>query len=95
MRLDMTFEPVLKIPRGFGCCRLKVLTAACLPFDVPTIRDSVLVFLLCQDNAVPIQSWFSDPADTALLNLLPMLDALRFVGDVRSVLSRNLHIHRI
>lgn len=46
-------------------------------------------------NAVPIQSWFSDPTDTALLNLLPMLDALRFVTDVRSVLSRNLHLHRL
>ena len=40
-------------------------------------------------NAIPIKSWFSDPNDTALLNLLPVLDALRFVTDVRSVLSRN------
>jgi len=47
------------------------------------------------DNAIPIKSWFSDTSDTALLNLLPMLDALRFVGDVRSVLSRNLHQHRL
>ncbi|CAG5111732.1 Oidioi.mRNA.OKI2018_I69.chr2.g6007.t2.cds [Oikopleura dioica] len=28
------------------------------------------------ENAVPIKSWFSDPHDTCLLNLLPMLDAL-------------------
>ncbi|KAG8247838.1 CTD nuclear envelope phosphatase 1 [Homalodisca vitripennis] len=47
------------------------------------------------DNAIPIKSWFSDPMDTALLNLLPMLDALRFTQDVRSVLSRNLHLHRL
>ncbi|XP_014668346.1 PREDICTED: CTD nuclear envelope phosphatase 1-like [Priapulus caudatus] len=47
------------------------------------------------DNAVPIKSWFYDPTDTALLNMLPVLDALRFVGDVRSVLSRNLHLHRL
>lgn len=40
-------------------------------------------------NAIPIPSWFSDPNDTALLNLLPFLDALRFTADVRSVLSRN------
>lgn len=32
---------------------------------------------LFADNAIPIKSWFSDPSDTALLNLLPMLDALR------------------
>ncbi|XP_076306461.1 CTD nuclear envelope phosphatase 1A-like isoform X1 [Tachypleus tridentatus] len=47
------------------------------------------------DNAIPIKSWFSDPTDTALLNLLPFLDALRFTSDVRSVLSRNLHHHHI
>ena len=45
------------------------------------------------DNAIPIKSWFSDPHDTALLNLLPVLDALRFTTDVRSVLSRNLHLN--
>nr|NP_001285516.1 dullard, isoform C [Drosophila melanogaster]AHN59986.1 dullard, isoform C [Drosophila melanogaster] len=47
------------------------------------------------NNAIPIKSWFSDPMDTALLSLLPMLDALRFTNDVRSVLSRNLHLHRL
>ncbi|XP_076223522.1 CTD nuclear envelope phosphatase 1-like protein dullard isoform X2 [Nomia melanderi] len=45
------------------------------------------------DNAIPIKSWFSDAGDTALLSLLPVLDALRFTQDVRSVLSRNLHLH--
>jgi len=45
-------------------------------------------------NAMPIKSWFTDATDTALLNLLPVLDALRFTQDVRSVLSRNLHVHR-
>ncbi|KAH7956214.1 hypothetical protein HPB52_007139 [Rhipicephalus sanguineus] len=47
------------------------------------------------DNAIPIKSWFSDPRDMALLNLLPVLDALRFTSDVRSVLSRNLHLHNM
>ena len=47
------------------------------------------------DNAIPIPSWFSDPHDTALLDLLPLLDALRFTNDVRSVLSRNLHLHSL
>ncbi|XP_044273197.1 CTD nuclear envelope phosphatase 1 isoform X1 [Varanus komodoensis] len=40
------------------------------------------------DNAIPIKSWFSDPSDTALLNLLPMLDALR-VRPATSALSRH------
>jgi len=42
-------------------------------------------------NAIPIKSWFCDPSDTCLLNLLPFLDALRFTSDVRSILSRNTH----
>lgn len=54
-----------------------------------------MVSFLSLDNAIPIKSWFSDPMDTALLNLLPVLDALRFTQDVRSVLSRNLHLHRL
>ena len=37
----------------------------------------VRLFSPTLDNAIPIKSWFSDPSDTALLNLLPMLDALR------------------
>lgn len=40
-------------------------------------------------NAIPVNSWFSDPSDKELLALLPLLDALRFVSDVRSVLKRN------
>lgn len=40
-------------------------------------------------NAIQIKSWFCDQSDKALLNLLPVLDAMRFVQDVRSVLCRN------
>ena len=55
----------------------------------------IVLSLLTADNAIPIKSWFSDPHDTALLDLLPLLDALRFTNDVRSVLSRNLHAHSL
>jgi CTD nuclear envelope phosphatase 1 len=39
------------------------------------------------DSAISIKSWFSDPSDMALLYLLPMLDALSLIADVRSVLN--------
>lgn len=45
--------------------------------------------LIILENAIPIKSWFSDPTDTCLLNILPFLDALRFTSDVRSILGRN------
>lgn len=44
------------------------------------------------NNAIPISSWYQDSRDVALLNILPLLDSLRFVHDVRSILSRNLHM---
>lgn len=56
------------------------------------IDNSPAAYRAYPNNAIPIKSWFSDAHDTALLNLLPVLDALRFCTDVRSVLSRNLHL---
>ena len=51
------------------------------------LDNSAASFALQPDNAIPIESWRDDRTDTALLELLPFLDALRFVEDVRSVLS--------
>lgn len=50
------------------------------------LDNSVASFILYPDNAIPINSWFSDSTDTALLDMLPFLDALRFTHDVRSIL---------
>ena len=60
-----------------------------------SVQDTEFEMFCFSDNAIPIKSWFNDPSDTALLNLLPVLDALRFVSDVRSVLSRNREAHRL
>ncbi|XP_049809808.1 CTD nuclear envelope phosphatase 1 homolog isoform X1 [Schistocerca nitens] len=74
----------------------KDLSAICGDLSSVFILDnSPGAYRAYPDNAIPIKSWFCDPMDTALLNLLPVLDALRFTQDVRSVLSRNLHLHRL
>lgn len=74
----------------------KDLSAICNDLSSVFILDnSPGAYKAYPDNAIPIKSWFSDPTDMALLNLLPVLDALRFTTDVRSVLSRNLHLHRL
>lgn len=38
-------------------------------------------------NGIPIEGWTNDPSDEALLDLLPVLDSLRFTSDVRRVLG--------
>lgn len=42
---------------------------------------------MTQDNAIPIKGWISDPTDNGLLNLIPMLEALQYVTDVRAFLA--------
>ncbi|XP_070159682.1 CTD nuclear envelope phosphatase 1 isoform X4 [Polyergus mexicanus] len=72
----------------------KDLSAICSDLSSVFILDnSPGAYRAYPHNAIPIKSWFSDAGDTALLSLLPVLDALRFTQDVRSVLSRNLHLH--
>ena len=40
-------------------------------------------------NAIPIASWYGDAKDKELRNLLPFLDLMRGVDDVRCVLALN------
>eukprot|EP00052_Salpingoeca_macrocollata_P021311 m.182227 g.182227 ORF g.182227 m.182227 type:complete len:280 (+) comp21500_c0_seq2:2182-3021(+) len=51
------------------------------------IDNSPAAYMLQPENAVPIKTWTDDPYDEELLTLLPLLDSLRFVRDVRSVLG--------
>ncbi|KAJ1936990.1 Nuclear envelope morphology protein 1 [Linderina macrospora] len=56
--------------------------------QIVLIDNSPLSYFINQTNGIPIQPWVnSDPKDEALLDLLPLLDALRFTDDVRSILS--------
>ncbi|KAJ2634264.1 Nuclear envelope morphology protein 1 [Coemansia sp. RSA 1286] len=55
------------------------------------VDNSPLSYFINPANGIPIQPWInSDPKDEALLDLLPLLDALRFTDDVRSILSLRL-----
>uniref|UniRef100_A0A7S3JSF4 FCP1 homology domain-containing protein n=1 Tax=Aureoumbra lagunensis TaxID=44058 RepID=A0A7S3JSF4_9STRA len=60
-----------------------------------TIIDNTLyVFGYQPDNAIPIESWFDDDSDTALLDLLPFLDHLRNADDVRPLLRNTFQIRQ-
>ncbi|KAL0079352.1 NLI interacting factor-like phosphatase-domain-containing protein [Phycomyces blakesleeanus] len=50
------------------------------------VDNSPAAFGLYKDNGIPLTGWISNPQDQCLLDLLPLLDALRFTADVRSIL---------
>lgn len=39
------------------------------------------------DNAIPIEGWINDPSDNDLLHLIPLLEGLQYVTDVRALLA--------
>lgn len=51
------------------------------------IDNSPISFLHHENNAIEIETWINDPSDTCLLNLIPLLSALRYTTDVRTILS--------
>ncbi|RKP09677.1 NLI interacting factor, partial [Thamnocephalis sphaerospora] len=76
-------------PRGFSFA--KDLTRAEADLSrVVLVDNSPISFALHKENGLPILGWYSDQHDEALLELLPVLDALRFVSDVRSILRLRL-----
>jgi CTD small phosphatase-like protein 2 len=43
------------------------------------------------DNGIPIKSWFDDPCDQELVELLPFLETLVDAEDVRPLISKTFH----
>ncbi|KAJ1567709.1 E3 SUMO-protein ligase SIZ2 [Cladochytrium tenue] len=57
--------------------------------DVVILDNSPASYIFHPSNAIPISSWFSDPNDTELLDLIPFLEDLRLVADVTTVLAND------
>ncbi|WFD00112.1 protein-serine/threonine phosphatase [Malassezia yamatoensis] len=51
------------------------------------VDNSPVSYVLQEANGIPVQSWTHDPNDQALLDLLPILDGLRYAMDVRHILG--------
>jgi len=55
--------------------------------DTIIIDNSPQSYLYHPENAIPIPSWFDDQSDTALIDLIPAMEKLATIPDVRSVLD--------
>mgnify|MGYP002721968781 FL=1 len=51
------------------------------------VDNSPISYLLQEANGIPVEGWTHDPNDEALLDLLPILDGLRYASDVRHILG--------
>ncbi|OAQ97498.1 hypothetical protein LLEC1_00831 [Akanthomyces lecanii] len=54
---------------------------------VMILDNSPLSYLFHEDNAIPIQGWINDPTDNDLMHLVPMLEGMQYVHDVRALLA--------
>lgn len=55
--------------------------------EVIIIDNSPISYAMQVDNAIQVEGWISDPTDADLLNLIPLLEALRHTTDVRNILA--------
>lgn len=55
------------------------------------LDNSPASYLFHNANAVPISTWFNDPHDTELSDLVDFLQDLSKVDDVTSILNTNLN----
>ncbi|KAI0462758.1 hypothetical protein LJB42_003559 [Komagataella kurtzmanii] len=81
-------EPLLSPPSTprQGKSRRKSIPAKDSLANYVIIDNSPISYCKHNFNGIMVEGWINDPNDTELMNLLPLLNSLRFTSDVRSIL---------
>lgn len=63
--------------------------------DIIILDNSPVAYALNQDNGFPIPSWFNDRNDCELLKIIPILEFLSFVPDVREYIRKMVKDNKV
>ncbi|MCQ2816918.1 MAG: HAD family hydrolase [archaeon] len=63
--------------------------------DIIILDNSPFAYGLNQDNGFPIESWFYDKNDSELLKIIPILEFLSYVPDVREYIRKIVKNNKI
>jgi carboxy-terminal domain RNA polymerase II polypeptide A small phosphatase len=60
--------------------------------NIIIIDNSAASYLFHPENAIPIESWFDDPNDRDLMELVPFLKDLAKAPDVRTLIRQQYNV---